>query len=60
MQRILENDHKVRFLKKHESGNGWKHADDAAIREKILRTFRRMMLKNKRKEEKQQQQQKKP
>ena len=51
MQRMLQNDHKVRFLKKDESGTGWKLADNAAIREKILRTFRRMMLKNKRKDQ---------
>ena len=56
IQMMLINEHNVRFLKKHESGTGWKVADDSAIREKILRTFRRMMLNDKRQKQQQQQQ----
>ena len=49
IQRVLQEDRKVRFLKIDESGKGWKLANDSAIREKILRTFRRLALKQKRK-----------
>ena len=60
IQTMLVNEHHVRFLKKHESGTGWKLADDAAIREKILRTFRRMMLKDKQQKEQRRQPQQPP
>ena len=43
IQKTLQEDHNVRFLKEHPSGRGWMIADDAAVRNKILRTFRRFI-----------------
>ena len=54
IHKILEEDYHIRFLKGHPSGNGWILADKTSVREKIARTFRRVI-----KQQKQQQQQKK-
>ena len=43
IQKILQEEQNVRFLKEHPSGRGWVIADDAAVRSKILRTFRRFI-----------------
>ena len=35
--------HNVRFLRESTDGKGWYEVDRAAVREKILRTFRRIL-----------------
>ena len=42
-QRILQDEYNIRFLKEHPSGTGWQVADAASVREKIARTFRRIL-----------------
>ena len=40
----LQENCNVRFLIQHDTGRGWQLADDVAVREKISRTFRRLLL----------------
>ena len=54
IKKILEEEHDVRFLKETTAKNngavyskGYELANDAAIKEKITRTFRRILLNNK-------------